>query len=69
MDKNVGGTDKVIRIVVGLAVLSLLFLLKHPDRWLGLIGLIPILTATVGWCPAYSIFGINTCKTKTGSPN
>lgn len=66
MDKNIGNTDKVVRIVVGLGILTLLFLLKGPDRWLGLIGLIPILTASVGWCPAYSLFGINTCKTRSG---
>lgn len=68
MEKNVGSTEKVIRIVVGLAILSLLFLLEGPNRWLGLIGLAPILTALVGWCPAWAIFGINTCKTKTGNP-
>jgi hypothetical protein len=68
MEKNVGSTDKVIRIVVGLALLSLLFLVEGPNRWLGLIGLVPILTALVGWCPAWAVLGINTCKTKTGNP-
>lgn len=68
MEKNVGSTEKVIRIVVGLAILSLLFLLEGPNRWFGLIGLVPILTALVGWCPAWAVLGINTCKTKTGSP-
>ncbi len=66
MEKNVGSTEKAIRIVVGLALLSLLFLLDGPSRWLGLIGLVPILTALVGWCPAWAVLGINTCKTKTG---
>ncbi len=68
MEKNVGSTEKVIRIVVGLAILSLLFLLEGPNRWFGLIGLVPILTAVVGWCPAWSVLGINTCKTKTDNP-
>lgn len=69
MEKNVGSTDKVVRIVVGLAILSLLFVLEGPNRWLGLIGLAPILTAVVGWCPAYSLFGMSTCKTGGGSDN
>jgi hypothetical protein len=68
MEKNVGSTDKVVRIVVGLAILSLLFILEGPNRWLGLIGLGPILTAVVGWCPAYSVFGMNTCKTGGDKP-
>lgn len=67
MEQNVGSTEKVIRIVVGLAILSLLFLLEGPNRWFGLIGLAPILTALVGWCPAWSVLGINTRKTKTGA--
>jgi len=68
MDKNVGSTDKVIRIVIGLAVLSLLFLLEGSNRWFGLIGLIPILTAIVGWCPGWAVLGINTCKSGSDKP-
>lgn len=64
MKQNIGSTDKVIRIIAGLAVLSLLFLLEGNARWFGLIGLVPILTAFVGFCPAYMPFGISTCKTK-----
>lgn len=68
MEKNIGSTEKVIRIVVGLAILSLLFLLEGPSRWFGLIGLGPILTAFIGWCPAWTVLGINTNKTKTDHP-
>ena len=64
MKENVGSTDKVIRILAGLAILSLLFILEGKARWLGLIGLVPLLTAVTGFCPAYAIFGIKTCKTK-----
>jgi len=64
MEKNVGDIDKIIRIVIGLALLSLIFILQGNARWLGLIGIIPIFTVVTRWCPAYSIFGINTCKTK-----
>ncbi len=69
MDKNVGSTDKVIRIVVGLAILVGGFtLLQGSDRWLGFIGLIPILTAVVGWCPGWAVLGINTRKTGPDKP-
>lgn len=64
MKKNVGGADKVIRIVVGLALLSLIFILEGGARWWGLIGLLPLGTALIGWCPAYLPFGISTCKTE-----
>ena len=64
MKQNIGSTDKVIRVIVGLAILSLLFLLEGNARWFGLIGLGPILTAFVGFCPGYWPFGINTCKTR-----
>jgi hypothetical protein len=62
--KNVGNIDKVIRFIVGLALLSLLFVMNGNLKYLGLIGLVPILTATVSFCPLYSIFGIKTCKTR-----
>jgi hypothetical protein len=62
MVKNVGGADKMLRIVVGLALLSLIFILQGNARWWGLIGLIPLGTALIGWCPAYLPFGISTTK-------
>jgi hypothetical protein len=64
MKANVGGPEKVIRIVVGLAVLSLLFILEGNARWWGLVGLVPLLTGITGFCPAYLTFGISTCKSK-----
>ena len=62
--KNVGSTDKVIRYIIGVALLSLLFIIPGNLRFLGLIGLIPILTAAFSFCPLYAIFGINTCTAK-----
>lgn len=62
--KNIGSIDKVVRYIVGLALLSLLFLEKGNLKYLGLIGLVPILTATISICPLYSILGIKTCKIK-----
>lgn len=62
MVKNVGTTDRILRIVVGLALLSLIFILEGAARWWGLIGLLPIGTALIGWCPGYAPFGISTAK-------
>ncbi len=65
MNVNVGGADKLVRIIGGVGVLSLLFLLKGDARLLGLIGIVPLATGLVGYCPLYSILGLNTCPTKT----
>jgi Inner membrane protein YgaP-like, transmembrane domain len=61
MKRNVGFLDRGVRIVVGLALLSLLFVLEGQSRWLGLIGVIPLLTALVGYCPLYGILGLSSC--------
>ena len=58
---NVGSTDKIVRIVVG-AILILLALFGTIGWW-GWIGVVPIATALMNWCPAYNLFGINTCPT------
>jgi Inner membrane protein YgaP-like, transmembrane domain len=62
MPKNIGDVDKVIRVVIGLALLSLVFLVQGNARWWGLIGLGPILTVVLGWCPGYSLIGVSTRK-------
>lgn len=64
MKSNVGGSDIAVRIVLGLVLGSLYFLLEGNARWFGLIGLVPILTALMRWCPAYVVLGINTCSPK-----
>jgi hypothetical protein len=64
MKKNVGTVDKWIRIVLGLALLSLVFILEGGLRWLGLIGLVFIVTGFINFCPLYLLFGINTNKKK-----
>ena len=66
MTPNVGGMDRTLRIVAGLALLSLFFLQEGNARYWGLIGIVPILTGTFRWCPAYLPFGISTCSTKKG---
>ena len=62
MKQNVGKVDKWIRIILGVAILSLLFFIEGDLRWLGLIGLIPIITGTISFCPLYALLGINTNK-------
>ncbi|MHC0055013.1 YgaP family membrane protein [Actibacterium sp. D379-3] len=60
--KNVGTTDRVIRIVVGLALIAGFFLNAEASlRWLYLIGIIPLVTGIFATCPVYSIFGFKTC--------
>jgi Protein of unknown function (DUF2892) len=62
MKPNVGGIDRAIRIVIGLGILGAGYYFKS---WFGLIGLVPLLTAVVGFCPAYPLLGISTCPRKT----
>lgn len=62
MKKNVGTVDRWVRIVLGVALLSLIVFLSGGIRWIGLIGLIPLLTGIAGYCPLYSLFKISTNK-------
>lgn len=62
MKSNVGSTDRSLRIVAGLLILSLYFFLGEGARWLALIGLVPLLTGLAGWCPLYTLLGIRTCR-------
>lgn len=61
MSNNTGKTDRSIRVILGLIIVILGF---YFQSWWGLIGILPLLTAAIGWCPAYSIFGISTCRIK-----
>jgi hypothetical protein len=62
MKTNVGGIDRGLRIVAGLAILSLFFVLDEGQRGWALVGLVPLLTGLVSWCPLYTLLGIKTCK-------
>lgn len=62
MKANEGTADRVIRTLVGLALLSLIALVEGPARWLGLVGLVPLLTGLLGYCPVYSLLGLSTCR-------
>ncbi len=60
MKKNIGQTERIIRVIVGLAITSLAF--WGPKSPWALLGLIPVFTGLLGWCPPYAILGISTCK-------
>jgi hypothetical protein len=64
MKTNVGGIDKVVRLVAAAALFSLCFVLEGNARWLGLAGIVPLATALLSWCPLYSMLGISTCPMK-----
>jgi hypothetical protein len=59
---NVGGIDRVLRILVGLALISLVFI--GPKVVWGWVGLVPLLTGIFKFCPAYKLLGLNTCPTR-----
>jgi len=61
MNKNVGSSDRTIRVIAGLIVI---FIGIYFKSWRGVVGVLPIATAMLRWCPAYLPFGISTCKTK-----
>jgi cytochrome c oxidase subunit IV len=65
MKLNVGGFDKLVRIVAGLGLLVSVFVLQGNLRWFGLIGVVPLVTGLIGYCPLYSLFGLSTCPAKT----
>lgn len=58
MKSNIGTVDRILRIVVGLGLLSIIFV--GPQTLWGLVGLVPLVTALVGFCPAYRLLGICT---------
>jgi hypothetical protein len=59
---NVGGIDRILRIVVGLVLIALVFV--GPQTNWGWIGLIPLITGLFSFCPAYTLLGLNTCPMK-----
>ena len=59
MTRNMGSADRIIRAVVGIAILAAGYSFQS---WWGLIGIVPLATALIGWCPAYLPFGLSTCR-------
>ena len=62
MQRNVGGIDRAVRIIAGLAIVGAGLYYKS---WWGLIGVLPLGSGLLGFCPPYCLLGINTCRVKT----
>ncbi|MFY8015720.1 MAG: YgaP family membrane protein [Limnohabitans sp.] len=60
MTRNIGGTERILRIVAGLLLIALAA--TGTVGWWGWLGAVPLATGLSGWCPPYSLLGINTCK-------
>ncbi|MDO8287172.1 MAG: DUF2892 domain-containing protein [Rhodoferax sp.] len=65
MKSNVGGIDRILRIVIGLVLIALT-VTGTIGVW-GWLGVVPLATGAIGWCPPYAIFGWNTCSMKNRS--
>ncbi len=63
MEKNIHPTERIVRVIVGLILVSLAFI-GPANQWF-LLGVIPLLTGLVGFCPPYCMLGISTCKIKS----
>ncbi len=61
MTTNVGGIDKILRILVGIALIAWALMGGPVWAW---IGVLPLATGLLGWCPAYTLIGMNTCPLK-----
>ncbi len=61
--KNEGNIDRILRVVVGLALIIAYFTAENASPWL-LVGIVPLVTGLMGSCPLYSILGISTCRLK-----
>ncbi len=64
MTQNVGGIDRILRILVGLGAIAFALLSSHELAVWGWVGVVPLITGVIGWCPAYLPFGLKTCKVK-----
>ena len=62
MKKNVGGIDRILRIALGLVLIGLAA--THTVGMWGWVGIVPLATGLIGWCPPYALLGWNTCSMK-----
>jgi len=63
MKTNEGGIDRIVRIIAGLVLIGLAYT-GTVGMW-GYIGVVPLATGLIGWCPAYTLLGMNTCPMKS----
>lgn len=62
MTSNVGGIDRILRIAIGLVLIALAA--TGTVGWWGWLGIVPLATGAMGWCPPYALFGFSTCALK-----
>ncbi|MCB0342005.1 MAG: DUF2892 domain-containing protein [Pseudobdellovibrionaceae bacterium] len=68
MKKNIHPIERIVRVVAGLALISMAFI--GPQNLWFLLGLVPLATGLMGWCPPYALLGISTCPSKgSGAPS
>ena len=60
MTSNIGSIERALRVIVGAGLVSLVFV--GPQTAWGWLGLVPLATGLIGWCPPYALLGINTCR-------
>ena len=65
--RNVGTVDRWLRVVLGIVLLATIALIDGPAQWIGLIGIIPLVTGLAGTCPLYRVFGLSTCPVSRAS--
>lgn len=67
MPTNIGGIDRVVRLAIGLALIAFAIPIGFAPtgwNWIGWIGIVPLVTATFGFCPLYTMLGVSTCPAK-----
>lgn len=64
MKTNVGKIDKILRVIIAVLLFSTFFVLEGNLRFIAIIGLVPLLTSMVSFCPLYRIIGVSTCSRK-----
>ena len=64
MTRNIGKPERIVRVVVGLGILSLAF--WGPESPWAYLGILPLLTGLLGWCPPYALLGISTARAPSG---
>jgi len=62
MTQNVGNIDRALRALIGITLIAMVFV--GPQTVWGWIGIVPLATAIMGWCPPYALLGISTCRVK-----
>jgi hypothetical protein len=65
MTKNVGSIDRTVRVLAGVVLVALAA--TGTVGWWGWLGIVPLATGLIGWCPPYSLLGINTCAVRAKS--